>query len=707
MPVKYFFLYPLTILVMGWNSSPAVANPEFEPQNRQTTPQWSETETKPNTASQWLETERDIAIPQWSLPDETNPVRIFEAPLAQPISSHDSGLSPNPVLSQPEAPIEPGYQNPPPSRPDLETIPQPDSDNEEPDRSEFESAPDTVSPLTTQKFQQPTAQQLRQGEFVIDLNTHLFFPPDAFAAAGQEEGTNVYFDGNFSWGITDNLELTVGYQHVDSADPGRQGDFDVIRTDDNEAAIELKQRLWQNSEQTLALSGVFSLSVADRGFSFRGEEGVVERDFDFDVVPAVQLPFTASVNDRLQVTLSPTIAFFGDENAAFLSQAPGDDSTFGTTFGFTGAVSYSLTERIILWGDAFIPLTGNNSVSRESGEADEAIAYNAGLRYLVNPRLAVDVFASNSLGSIGPLALTADRDLTAFGASIVFMPDFVGANRRYSDRFEAGDRAASPPTVDGLAFFDGGTLPSGRFLLNLQGGSQGILTALRYGFLEDFEGGIYLDYVWGDVDESEQGFSGKVRFLNQAQGDPLTASVAGTIGLPNQPFVNFVNSNPDTFDNRGLDKDIPFLGQGDNDEEGQFYIFTLSLPLNYQFNNGAAVWLTPIWGYVQRSGTEIAGFNVGGSLPVLDNFSVVGEVGANFADEGNALSDDGRENEIPWTVAVRWNPADFLGIDDPNGSNLPQLEFYVTNRVGSSTWHQLRVRNQNEAAVGVGLSLPF
>ncbi|MGH2415992.1 MAG: hypothetical protein ACRDEA_20340, partial [Microcystaceae cyanobacterium] len=35
------------------------------------------------------------------------------------------------------------------------------------------------------------------------------------------------------------------------------------------------------------------------------------------------------------------------------------------------------------WGDAFVPVTGNNSISRDSGKPDTAIAFNAGLRYLV------------------------------------------------------------------------------------------------------------------------------------------------------------------------------------------------------------------------------------------------------------------------------------------------------------------------------------
>ena len=62
---------------------------------------------------------------------------------------------------------------------------------------------------------------------------------------------------------------------------------------------------------------------------------------------------------------------------------------------------------------------------------------------------------------------------------------------------------------------------------------------------------------------------------------------------------------------------------------------------------------------------------------------------------------------IPWTVAVRWQPLSLFGLEPSVNNTNPQLELYLTNRVGSSTWHQLRVRDQNKTAIGVGLILPF
>jgi hypothetical protein len=586
--------------------------------------------------------------------------------------------------------------------------------DESPEESDVQTQDDTkysftVSPLVNQLFTQPTSRHLRKGEVVINFDSRLFFLPDLVPNNEVDNSdTASNYNTGFSWGISDELELTLQFQHVDSSSPARQGNFTSERTEDNEAALEVKQKLWENTSGTQSLSGVFSVSWGTRGFRLTGEGTTTELN-NRNIYTAVHLPFTTTVDRKWQFTVSPTLAFFNEANAEFFQRLPNDDSSFGTVFGLAGAVSYTISPKLTLWGDVFLPLTGNNSISRQSGKPDDAIAYNAGLRYFVNPRLALDVYASNTFGSIAPLSLTADRDLMALGTNIVLMPDLFAVNRRQPDRFDSQSNLDHTPiTTDGLGFFDGGTLSSGQFLFNLQGGSQGLLTSLRYGVLKDFEAGIYLDYISGETDESEQGLSAKIRLLNQAENQPLTASLAATIGLGNQALTNFASNDRREFDRRNLDKEIPIFYPGaDENAQGKEFIFTLSLPLNYQFQNDAAVWLTPMIGYLQRKGTELVGFNVGGSIPLGKEFNLLGEVGANFAGDGNAFIGNSLQDEIPWTVGVRWQPLSLLGLEpSPNNSN-PQLELYLTNRVGFSTWHQLRVRDQNETAIGLGLSLPF
>lgn len=693
-----------------WSDS-GKSNPTSTPQwfeggetESQSTPSWSEQKgDRPNTTLQWS----DPSTPSRSAPSASKTASIASSAQLPHVLPDLIAPSPsrNTIAQTGEDAATPGGEDEvmdAVSTPIVESA-QSNSDSPKQDEDSTDNeATETGSSLTHSAPMQPTGEYLRQGEFTLNVYNRLYFPPNYIENATFDSDTGAYPTFGFSWGITDNLQLSLQFQQIDSGSPGRQGDFESLRRPaDDEIAIEIKQKLWENAAETLNLSGVVSVGWGNRDFVFTRPGQRVEESNN-SIVPAIQLPFSAAIGDRWRFTLSPTLAFFGDESASFYHRLPIDDpGSFGTTFGFAGAISFAVTPELILWGDAFVPVAGNNSISRESGKPDTAVGFNAGLRYLVNPQLAVDVFASNTQGNKGPLALTADRDLVSFGAGVVFMPDFFGANRRNRESQE------SPLTTDGLGFLDGGTLNSGQFALNLQAGIPGISTAIRYGFVEDFEGGIYLDYTFGSIDESEQGLSAKIRFLNQAKGAPLTASLAVTLSQTNQKFINFYENNRDEFNERGLENNLPFLLNQDDLVNGQLNIFTVSIPLNYQFENGAAVWLTPTLGYVQRMGTEIAGFNAGGAFPIARDFSLIGEVGANFVGPGNAFIGDSRENAIPWTFALRWDPSAIFGIERDEVRYRPYVDLFLTNRVGSSPWHQLRVRDQDRLAIGVGVSIPF
>jgi hypothetical protein len=582
------------------------------------------------------------------------------------------------------------------------SLPEEDSDS-----SKIVQGKITLTPLGQLLFSQPTANQLSSGEVIINLDTRSFFFPDLVRGAVDNSDSAINFNTGFSWGISDDLQLSLQFQHVDSSSPVKQGDFISERTEDNEAALELKQRIWQNSSGDRSLSGVVSASWGTRGFMFT-QAGTSTEINNRDVFVSFAVPLTVDASDRWQLSLTPTLAFFKDESAVFFHRLPDDqDGSFGTVLGLGGGITYRLNDQLSLVSDVFIPLTGNNSISRDSGQPDQAIAYNAGLRYLTNPQLALDLYATNTFGSFAPLSLTADRDFLGVGANIRFMPDAFPGNRQYAN-LANGSYQAESLTTDGIAFFDGGTLPSGKLVLNLQGGSQGILTAVRYGLLQDFEGGIFLDYVSGEVDESEQGIGAKVRFLNQQENAPITLSAAGTVSLTNEPFLNFVNNDADTFGERNLAKTIPiFTPGGDEGSKGKLLILTASLPIQYEINPNTSVWFTPSLGYAQRQGLEIGGFNLGGAIALTSEVTLTAEVGANLVGEGNSLSNGERSDKIPWTTGVRWQPLSLFGKNPTTDNSDPYLELYLTNRVGSSPWHQLRVREDNNLGVGVGLFLPL
>ena len=584
----------------------------------------------------------------------------------------------------------------------LEALPSDDSPAN-PKQTEFEAKD---SPLAKRQFQFTTAEHLKRGELLFNAHQRFFFT----SSPSSSEGTPFYSDLGLRFGITNDLEIAAALQIVDSASIDPIG-FNVSIDDSIDFALELKQKIWEDPAQKFAFSGAVSLSGYPRSFGITNTVTGTRTRLDNDgIVPAVQLPFTAKVSDQLNVTVAPTVAFFQNDGAIFLPQLPvANPETFGTTFGLSGSVSYQLGSRALLWGDAFVPITGNNSTNINTASPTKTVAFNSGVRYLVNPRLGLDVFATNTLGSLGPLSLTAFPNEIGLGLGVTVLPDFISKNRKYPNNHkEQLNRDDTALTIDGLGFADGGTVPSGKFLFNLQGGSQGILTALRYGVVKDFELFGFLDYISSDVDESEQGFGAKVRWLNQKEGGAFTGSAALTIGTTNDVFVNFLENDSNEFQRRGLRRNVPFVVSGDNAAGGGRFIATASLPLHYQANKKINVWFTPIVAVAQRVGVDIGGFNLGASFEPIRDVSFVTEVGANFLGEGNTFIGGRLVDRLPWNVAARWDPSSLFGINkDKSKDNNPYVEIYLTNRVGSSPWHQLRVRDQNELAVGAGISIPF
>jgi hypothetical protein len=577
-------------------------------------------------------------------------------------------------------------------------------------KAQSPTTPSRESPVQNRQPILTTADQLRQGEVVTNLRYRQSFP------GGKASDIGLTGQPTFgaSWGVTDNLELTLDAQTVDNGGPGNQGQFRALRINpDNtgpnffqEFTLQAKQRIWQNETGTQALSGVVTASVGNAGrpYRFDGTTGTVASGKNSQIVPSLELPFTVKTDERLQFTISPKVAFLPEDNALYFNRPPiANPGSFGTTLGVAGGVNYKLNPRLSIWGDAFVPFTGNNTINRDSGLPAKTVAFNAGVRYIVNPRLATDLFVSNTLGNTGALSVIADKNNPSVGIGLTYLPGITSANRQYPKHF--GETQQPPPsTPAGFGFFDGGTIANNQLALSVQGGGQGLLTSVRYGLLDDLEIGAFLDNIPGKVDESQLGLSGKLRLLHQADGDPFTLSTAVTVARSNNVLVNLINNNRNKFQELGLTKGGFAIS---NEKAGELFVISLSTPMHYQFKGGSAVWLTPTVGFVQRNGLQVAGFNAGGSVPIVKNLDAIAEAGIDLSGKGNAVIGNNRQTVIPWAAGLRWRPASLLGISDTNSLSGMQLEAYVTNRLGATPFDSLRVRADNDIAVGVGVMLPI
>ncbi|KST64056.1 hypothetical protein [Mastigocoleus testarum] len=552
-----------------------------------------------------------------------------------------------------------------------------------------------------------TAEHLRKGEISISVRHRHFFSSGTARSDGLTDQPTL----GISWGVTDDLELTLDFQTVDNAGPQYQGSYSAQRINDQgstnffqEWTLQAKQRIWQSKDGTQALSGAIAASRGNdrRPYNFADANGIVAAGLNAQTVFSLELPYTIKPDKRWQFTVSPKVAFLPEDNALYLNRLPQPNSgSFGANFGLAGAISYQLSPRLSLWGDAFIPFTGNNTINRDTGLPTRDIAYNAGLKYIINPRLAADLFISNTLANTGPLSIVTDREFDALGLGLTYIPGVTVANRRYPSHF--GVRQGIPQSTHaGFSAFDGGTVPRKQLLTLLQLNEGRTSSAIRYGIEDDLEIGIFLDDISGIVDESVLGVSGKIRFLNQADDKPFTLSLAGSFARSNSVLVNLINNDRNRFESLGLEK-TGFSVSNESVELGEVFVVTLSAPLHYKFPQGGSAWFTPTLGYVQRTGLEIAGFNVGTSIPLSPELDAIAEVGFNLGGEGNAFIDNTRKSIIPWSLGVRWEPKSLLG----KAFSGLQLEAYLSNRVGSSPFETLRVRADNETRLGIGMLLPI
>lgn len=565
------------------------------------------------------------------------------------------------------------------------------------------------SPLLYQASQYPTAFQLAQDDVKIGANFRSYFPPKSII---PNSSTSIYAGWSINFGLTDTTELGVAFNRVDSSGPGKQGPFFVDSAtglgfaEDNIYTLQIQQQLWKNQSQTQAFGAVVSVAFGTRASNFNGD--VYTSD---EPVPSLQLPFSFRPSKAWQLTFSPTVVFFSQDSALFLHTAPIEDpGSFGTLAGLSANVSYKVNQRITLWSDTFFPVAGNNSINRTTGKPSKEIIYNAGLRYFVNPSLGLDLYASNAQGSMGPIGFTANPDLTAIGTNLVFLFDVAG-NGNYDETFKRPS-TITPLLQAGFGLYGGGVAPTRTLIGDGALGGQGFNGLIGFGFVNDLDLSLYLGYASGVIDESEQGIAGRIRLLDQYQGDFLTANLVATIGKTNQPFVNYYNDNANQFRNQGLQKTIPLIWDIDSIETGQLWIVTASLPLIYQFSpkavNSSSLWIAPSAGLAQRiGGLQLLGINFGGSWAVTKELSLIAELGANFGNRGNAFNGNNLTYLLPWSVGLRWNPMGLFGKKIEAGRSYPQIYAYLTNRVGQTPWLSMRVRADNEPAVTIGITIPW
>ncbi|WP_287128516.1 hypothetical protein [Candidatus Cyanaurora vandensis] len=533
---------------------------------------------------------------------------------------------------------------------------------------------------------------------------------------------------SYTYGLTDGVEVALALQGQDNNSPGTLGPFLVDRfapvagstsNTFQEFTVQGKFRLVDTPDFKSAL--ILSATAGTRVFRFSAVDGSrpsFEQDYGLSPIPVIELPVTWAGTD-VSLTFNPKLAFFPADNASFVAVNPLLGGSFGTLGAVGAGATVRLSERLQLRGDFTSILFGNNTLDAQGVPAATPV-FNAGFRYLINPRLGLDLYATNSYATTGTGALVGRQGDTGLAVALTFMPSrfFIldlPENSKLDPAFDLTVDAARRKAFlkGGIGFLDGGTIPEGTSFVQLKGTSNGFLASLRTGVLDDFETGFYVNFTGSTVDESEAGTSTKIRFMNQAAGDPFTLSGVFTLGRTSNRFLNFVREDRNASNNH----EDPFnAGVGDRgplppnlfglvtERLGEFLILTLSAPLQ-QAGDTFTWWLNPKVSYVQQasrsnaSAVALSGVSLGGAVRLSPALEVLGEV-TPVAGE-NVLIGSQRGNTLPWNLAAR------LTLDSPLVPRAASLDLYLTNSLGLSPYQSMRVIADNGLAIGLGLNVPF
>ena len=479
-----------------------------------------------------------------------------------------------------------------------------------------------LSPLQTpptRLFNLETANQLPEGSVQFEAGTHQATPAD------NRQGNTGYqnYYTSLDWGITDKLQVSFAAQFFD--DPTKtqiNGTFPNLKF--VSFAPSVKYQVFKNEKLKVAVSGTAELLElsSDPGLF----NNTSKKSADYFGIGKVEVPVTYNADKKLQLHFTPGVVFYPDK-------VKGADF-YGTFINVGTGISFQTSEKLNLFANANLPLgPGGNALSSQDNSIFRKLLWTAGTRYAINPRTGVEVYGTNAFGSTPTTSLLAfipDGNEVIFGAKVKYIFDFA---QNYASNF--GNKPDIPLSnrdrqllLDGLTLSSSSTLSPDdiRLTTGITSGGNTKLN-LVYGLANDLQLEIPIEQ-FGNYDrlpDSETfgnaikfGAGAKLRFLNQAQGDPFSLSVK----------VKGVR-----------DSKRPRVGT----------LFA-EVPIVYQNNDKTALFLNPKIAFYRKE--ERLGLGLGINQVLSDKLQLIGEL--------TPVSGE----ELVWSTGLRYfEPTADLGID--------------------------------------------
>ena len=629
------------------SSSVSSSSPELNPNNPEIT---SQGETVVHAQLEAMDSATTEITPlssasEASSADSSNlPIALERAPSAPPLenSTKLDSLNEKSFLSQLEEKDSHNEEMPNPPPENLEnsisaTDNNPSGDNPSPT---VPLTPLQLSP--TQLINLETANVLPQGSILTSYGAHIF----SKGAYGSGTGLQTY-NISIAGGITDQLQMGMDWVLFDD-NLGELINGGVPYLAIINFAPKFKYQLIKEEEFRLAVLG--SLEIG----KFTGSYGLYTpsnlQRTSTTLGGTLQIPFTYNLTSNFQWHLVP--------GAIFFPNTINDGGNFyGSYFNIGTGFNYNPWDRLMLFANVNFPLAGGGNAVNNQGEVFRKPVWAAGLTYVHSPTVGVDLYATNALGSTPAtqtLAFIPNGGQVAAGINVRYTPD-IGQNYPTSFRQEPSLPLSER---DKQLLFNGITLTSANTVKNgmvsLQGGvGPDANFQLAYGMSDNAQ----LEFIGQQLGNSDEllgnlfklGVGSKLQFLNQAQGDPFSLSIRGSLETANDVGTT-----------------------------------TAELAFLYQVNPELALTFNPkvsFWG-----STDIAGMGIGLNYQIFDGLQLIGEVTPIVTGGATVLSGAIRYIHPQWNVGV---------------------DLYGTNAIGTHDVGGLIVQSNNQSSVGFNLLWMF
>lgn len=419
--------------------------------------------------------------------------------------------------------------------------------------------PSDYSPLL-KLGQLPTASLIGDAQLQLIIGQVSPFSPGAGGGTGLQN-----YSGDIVFGLTDSWQITGFYTQAD--DPL----YAPIPTRKNQpenrwdsAGAALRWKVGQSGPVSFALEGALeSFSVKSGGTNSVGSSATSCNIFNSNCTTAVEnnnlvgsisAPISWQASKQLQFSLTPGVTFLPSSQG----NSNGSGQFYGTNLFLGAGASYRPTSRVEFFGSALLPLgPGNNSFNSDLTYSKVPV-FSGGMRYSINPRIALEGSLTNGYGatpSTAILALPSSNQILYAGRLIYTptRPDAPQVQRTSSDeRLSFG----------GLSVANANLIAAGTSRLRASFDSRGNLST-RYdvGLSDEFS----FDLEVGQLSTGSKPSSsfaatymtpgnatvrgaGTALFFSQPRGDAISSALRMSYGRvlgvsqPGYQFVEWINT---------------------------------------------------------------------------------------------------------------------------------------------------------------------